>query len=961
MADSRSSSLSELARLGFEALSETVSKLEQLVKLVGDSGHGALAAISSSSSPDRALDALIRLAEVDPKSLKKLLAKHEQAERLCRVLGASNGLADFLLRHPAQISIFSSPSGIPKGEELANLDNASQDVLKVSYLSQLIRIADFDLGHADFKAPIQAVTAALSDLAAGALNAALEIARRDLISEQRYSESEIAETKLAIIAMGKCGARELNYVSDVDVIYVVGGDGENVLEIGTKLATKLARVISEPSLEPALWEVDPNLRPEGKSGALVRRLDSHLSYYQKWAEDWEFQALLKARFVAGDASLGQLYEQQIKPLVWARQDRSAIVENARNMRKRVLDLIPTTEKDREIKLGRGGLRDVEFTAQLLQLVHGVTDDTVRIPDTLSALTALSDAGLIGRHDAETFRNHYQTLRAIEHRVQLSKLRRDHLIPSDESELRRIERGLQLPAGGLLELWQRVRGEVAALHDSVFYRPLLTAMASLTPGDVRLSDEEVLDRLRALGFKDPKGATSHIAALTTGVSRRAVIQRTLLPVLLKWMAEGIDPDRALLSFRRLSETLGETHWFLRMLRDSSGAAERLMKVLSSSAFIARLLEHIPDSSVWFSDEDSLVPQKQAVILEEMLAILERSVDLDQCAEAIRQVRRREVLRIASSAVLGATSMAEIAEGLTAVTDAYVATMVELVKRSQGSDLDFGVIAMGRWGGMELGFGSDADGMLTYRSDSLTAQADAERLSQALLAVCKDSLLEFDLDLDLRPEGKNGPRVRSVSGYAGYYERWAESWEFQALLRARVVVGSDELARDFESLIDPYRYPKDLARESLVEIRRIKARVETERLPQGADPARHLKLGRGSISDVEWLVQLMQLQFGHDHSELRTTSTSLALEALKTLGKLPNEDADRLAAGWLIASRCRSAEVLASDKRTDQLPSDLRQLEAMARILEYQPGESHLLEQHYLSVTRKARTTFEKHFA
>jgi len=961
MVDSRSSSLSELARLGFESLSETVPKLEQLVKLVGDRGHAALAAISASSSPDRALDSLIRLAELDSKSVAKILSKQDQSERLCRVVAASNGLADFLLRHPSLISLFTIPSRIPKAEELANLDSTSQDALKISYLTQLVRIADFDLGHVDFKQPVQDVTAALSDLAAGALNAALKIAKLELASESRYSESEISNTAFAIIAMGKCGARELNYVSDVDVIYVVGGDGENVIEIGTKLATKLARVISEPSLEPGLWQVDPNLRPEGKSGALVRRLESHFSYYEKWAEDWGFQALLKARFVAGDAELGLQYEQIIKPLVWSRSNRAAIVENARNMRKRVLDLIPAAEKDREIKLGRGGLRDVEFTAQLLQLVHGVTDESVRVPDTVSAVTALSDSGLIGRQDADAFRSHYQTLRAIEHRVQLSKLRRDHLMPTDESELRRISRGMQLPAGGLEELWQRVRSEVAALHDSVFYRPLLTAMASLTPGEVQLSDEEVIDRLSALGFRDPKGAVSHISALTSGVSRRAVIQRTLLPVLLRWMAEGIDPDRALVSFRRLSETLGETHWFLRMLRDSSGAAERLMRVLSSSAFIARLLENIPDSSVWFSDEDSLVPLDKDSILAEMMAILERSVELEQSAEALRQVRRREVLRIASSAVLGATTMSEIAQGLTAVTDAYVVSMVALVKQSQDSDLDFGVIAMGRWGGMELGFGSDADGMLIYRSESLTAQADAEKIAQGLLAVSKDSLLEFELDLDLRPEGKNGPRVRSINGYAGYYQRWAEPWEFQALLRARVVVGSDELAQEFTATIDPYRYPKDIAKGSLVEIRRIKARVEAERLPQGANPARHLKLGRGSISDVEWLVQLLQLQYANENPELQTTSTSIALESLGSLGKLPAEDVERLAAGWHIASRCRSAEVLASDKRTDQLPSDLRHLEAMARILEYQPGDSQLLEETYLSVTRRARISFEKHFA
>jgi glutamate-ammonia-ligase adenylyltransferase len=289
------------------------------------------------------------------------------------------------------------------------------------------------------------------------------------------------------------------------------------------------------------------------------------------------------------------------------------------------------------------------------------------------------------------------------------------------------------------------------------------------------------------------------------------------------------------------------------------------------------------------------------------------------------------------------------------------MVELAKQSVDSEIDFGVIAMGRWGGLELGFGSDADGMLVYRSEKLTAQAEAEKVSQVLLAISKDSLLDFELDLDLRPEGKNGPRVRSIAGYAGYYERWADAWEFQALLRARVVVGSVQLTDEFTALIDLYRYPKDLAKAKLVEIRRIKARVEAERLPQGANPARHLKLGRGSISDVEWLVQLLQLQHAGSIPDLRTTSTSQALEVLRTHGLLPADDVERLAAGWLIASRCRSAEVLASDKRTDQLPNDLRQLEAMARILEYQPGESQLLEETYLSFTRKARTAFEKHFA
>ena len=961
MTEPRSSSLSDLARLGFESLGDTVPALEELVSLIGDSGRSALSSISLSASPDAALSALIALARKDPKLVSKQLSKQETADRLARVLGASDGLRDFLLRHPESITFSKKPS-LPTEAQLLNIEARTADELRVSYRYLLLQIVDFDLSHQNHQEPVQAVMRALSSLAAGALEAALSIARDELISEGRFPSEAIRDTKLAVIGMGKCGARELNYVSDVDVIYVVSGSSEKTIDIGTRLATKLAKIIDEPSIEPGLWQVDPNLRPEGKSGALVRTLEAHIAYYEKWAQDWEFQALLKARHVAGDKELGQEYEQRVKPMIWGRSNRAAIVENSRNMRKRVLDLIPANEKDREIKLGRGGLRDVEFTVQLLQLVHGVADESLRIPDTLSALQALSQAGLIGRAEAADFTSSYLTLRAIEHRVQLIKLRRTHLLPETDSELRRIGRGLSTSLGSddLRGIWQRTRQEVAALHDSVFYRPLLSAMASLSPDEVKLSDQEVLDRLSALGFLDPKGAVSHITSLTQGVSRRAAIQRTLLPVLLRYMAEGTAPDRALLAFRRLSESLGESHWFLRMLRDSSGAAERLMHSLSASAFISRLLEHIPDSSAWFGDEEELMPRSFSDIANEMSSILDRDKENTFSASALRSIRRREYLRVAISAVLGVTNLEQISQGLTNLTDAYLLAMLDLSKRIKGVELDIAIVAMGRYGGGELGFGSDADVMLVYSDRGDGIQQQAEILTRELQAQVKDSLLEFELDLGLRPEGKNGSIVRSLDGYRGYYENWADTWEFQALLRARVVCGSDALVQEFTTLINAYRYSRDFSEKEIQDVKRIKARVESERLPQGADPLRHLKLGKGAISDVEWLVQLLQLRFASQHVELRTLSTLEVLDSLARLGYLDPEDADRLRQGWLISSRARSALFLAVDKRVDVLPTDYRELESAARILEYNPGEAFKLEQDYLSTTRKSRSSFEREF-
>ena len=516
----------------------------------------------------------------------------------------------------------------------------------------------------------------------------------------------------------------------------------------------------------------------------------------------------------------------------------------------------------------------------------------------------------------------------------------------------------LSAPDLEHSWNTTKAKVAALHDSVFYRPLLQATAALSPGEVSLTNEEVVARLQALGFKDPTGASIHIAALTTGVSRRATIQRTLLPVLIRWMADGTDPDRALLSFRRLSEDLGETHWFLGMLRDSSGAAERLMRVLSTSGLIARLLEHIPDSSQWFGEEATLQPLAASQIEEEMLSIIERRGA--GSAELVRNIRRREYLRVAIGAVLGALNMEEISAGLTGITEAYLRAMLQLAKSNIETDIDFCIIAMGRLGGSELGFGSDADAMLLYESNLEDGQAKAEKLASELLVLVKDSLLEFDLDLGLRPEGKNGARIRSLNGYAGYYEKWADTWEFQALLRARPISGSIKLQNDFLALINPLRYPQELSQKALLEIRRIKARVEAERLPQGADPSRHLKLGRGSLSDVEWVAQLFQLKHAGSHPALRTTQTIPALKAIADLGLADKAALNALAEAWLLSSRCRSALVLAIDKLADVLPSDRKVLEAMARILEYSPGSAGDLEEQYLGTTRKSRQAFEKLF-
>ncbi|MHA7986632.1 bifunctional [glutamine synthetase] adenylyltransferase/[glutamine synthetase]-adenylyl-L-tyrosine phosphorylase [Rathayibacter sp. CAU 1779] len=982
--------LTALARAGFVGLSDARAQLDELVGLGGPTPEEFLGLMGRVADPDAALARILTLLQRRPAETAGTLSDPDALQRLLLVLGASSGLAEFLVRVPTALSVFDQPiHALPSEAELrADLlgavgavdgvasaeDETAWTALRARYRTRLTEIAAFDLQQEDPVGGLDAVARTLAALAGAALDASLAVARAAASGSGpgRFPAAQVAATRLSVIGMGKTGAEELNYLSDVDVIYVVEGDesagvsSARAVDIGTRLASLTMRGIDSFAVEPPLWEVDANLRPEGKDGALVRTLESHLAYYDRWAQGWEFQALLKARPIAGDPALGARYADAIRPLVWASAARENFVESVQRMRKRVTDNIPPDEVDRQVKLGPGGLRDIEFTVQLLQLVHGHTDAAVRVAGTLPALEALAAAGYIGRAESAEFARDYRVLRLIEHRIQLSELRRTHLMPRDEHRLRTLARatGIVSSAAELTELWNGVKRRVRGLHERLFYRPLLAAVAALPGDESALTGEQAEARLAAIGFVDPHGALVHIAALTAGVSRRAAIQRTLLPVMLQWFADGADPDYGLLTFRRLSEDLGSTHWFLRMLRDSSGAAERLTRVLSGSRFAGELLGLIPESVAWLDDDADLRARSRASLDDEVAAILERHATPDAAARAIRAVRRREVLRLAFAGILGIGSVEELARGLTDVTEMTITGILAAIRERQTVDFEFAVIAMGRFGGRELGFGSDADVIYVFRPgervDNGVAHSAALRIVSELKRLTEDARFPLELDIDLRPEGKNGTPARSLDSYRAYYERWSLTWEAQALLRARGFAGDEALLADFTTLADSVRYPASISDRDVREVKRIKARVENERLPQGADPARHLKLGRGSLSDVEWLVQLQQLQHAASSPALRTTSTLDALTACADLELLDETDAARLREAWILASRARSAVTLWTDKTSDLLPTERRALEGVARLLGYPRGSATQLEEEYLAVTRRSRAVFERNF-
>ncbi len=981
-------SLSALARLGFDELGEARAALAELAELVGRD-RAALLAGADAADPDAAVRGMLRVARRDAGPLAELLDGGAAQQRVWRVFGASEGLADFFLRHPAELSVLAEASDALPGPEalreslLASVGavdgfaRAGGDdevvALRVAYRRALAAIAAFDLTRT---APVEVVgdvAAALADAAGAALEASLAVARARVA--ETTDRTEVAATRLSIIGMGKAGARELNYVSDVDVIFVAGTADDEVVsearavDVATRLARETMRGLSGIETEPPLWEVDANLRPEGKQGALVRSLASHLAYYDRWAKSWEFQALLKARPLAGDPVLGGDYIAAVQPKVWSSAARENFVDSVQRMRERVTEHIDPQDADHQLKLGRGGLRDIEFTVQLLQLVHGLTDPTLRTRGTLDSLEALVEGGYIGRAEATAFADDYRVLRLMEHRLQLRELSRTHLMPRTPDGLRVLARATVLAddGPGIWARWEAVRRQVRDIHVRLFYRPLLSAVAALPEGERSLSTAQAHDRLAAIGFRDPAGALRHIGALTTGLSRKATIQRHLMPVMVRWFADGSDPDYGLIAFRRISERLGSTHWFLRMLRDSSGAAESLTRLLSSSRYVGELMEWIPESVAWLDSAELLRPRSASALDDEARAIQTRHTTVADALRAVRALRRREMLRTAMGGVLDVLTIEQVATALTDITSVTIQAALRAVRREvvppEDDALDFSVIAMGRFGGAELGFGSDADILYVYDPNGVEperAQALAAKIVAGLREHLTDHRLPLELDAGLRPEGRSGPLVRSLAAYATYYRRWSLSWEAQALLRARGVAGSTKLITRFIELADSVRYPADVDPQGLREIKRIKARVEGERLPQGADPRRHLKLGPGTLSDVEWLVQIIQLQHAHAVPALRTTSTLAALSAAVDAGLLPPDAAERLREAWLLSSRLRSAITILTGSTSDVLPADRRQLDAIARILGYPDRSATQLEEDFLGVTRRARKAFEHEF-
>lgn len=873
-------------------------------------------AVSRAPVPAAAEVAVARLVEDRPEARDRLESDERLAAAFAVVASASRALTRTLLTDPGALGA------------LGDLDVKQQAVVDdVESLvawkhRELLRIAARDLLDID---PLEEVGANLADLADDVFRLSLAL-------------SPGAADELAVIAMGKWGARELNYASDVDVLFVGDGDPRPVMDAAR-----------------SCFRVDANLRPEGRDGPLTRSLASYEAYWDRWAEPWEFQALLKARPAAGDRELGEDFARAAAARVWGRELGAEELRSLRDMKARSeTEVARKGLAEREIKRAPGGIRDIEFAVQLLQLVHGRTDEALRRPATIAALSELARAGYVDGADAADLERAYRFLRSVEHRLQLVDEQQVHVIPTDRGAVARLARVLgyrdtaDADADAIFEAdLRRHQARVRAIHERLYFRPLLEAFAR-APG--AMSVEAAETRLSAFGFADAARTRQALEELTRGLTRSSRLMQQLLPLLLQWLAESPDPDLGLLGLRTLATGEHRAARLVTTFRESPEAARRLCLLLGTSRLLQRGFEHHPDLIAVLAAADGLTPRTRPRVLERINASMGWRGGREEQQRAVLRKKDREVLRISSADVVGLLDVDRVGAALTALAEAVLESALAIID----SPVPLAVVALGRFGGAELSYASDLDIVVVHDAQTPEESAHAEIAAEQLLRLVNGdtpSTRIWAVDAGLRPEGRQGPVARSLDSYAAYYERWAETWERQALLRARPVAGDGRVADLFMELAAAF-VESPITEEEIREIRRMKARIEKERIPAGEDPQFHLKLGRGSLSDVEWTAQLLQLQHG-----VRSTGTVTALDELLRANAIPDDEHRVLVEAYRFCERTRNRWFLVKGGPGDSLPTRGDDLAKLARSLGTSATE---LREQYRRVTRRARAVMERLF-
>jgi glutamate-ammonia-ligase adenylyltransferase len=1004
--------LEELRAAGFAVPERAARTLAQIAG-EGDSraAFGAILprlveALGSVSDPEMALNNLERYvgASLSRSFLFSLFREGPKVVGLLlTILGSSQFLSDLLIRHPQLLAWLLEPGllRLPRGRDPLQEDLQAMlrpqatpsrrwQALRVFKARETLRIGVQDLlGNLD----LAAVTEELTHLAEVVLEAALGMCWEELAGRHgvpRHPETEdgpMVPSRFAIIGMGKLGGGELNFSSDIDLLFVYTAEGETGgipgpdggavgcitnAEFFRKLGELLTKGVAEVTPEGHLFRVDMRLRPGGRAGGLVAPLRAYEAYYEAYGQTWERQALIKARPVAGDPELGRVFLRMVSPFVHRQHlDHAAVTEIAAMRDRIALSVAADRRGERNVKLGPGGIREIEFIVQAFQLVYGGRAPWVREAHTLRGLHRIAEAGLLPREEYAALVAAYTFLRTLEHRIQILHQVQTHALPEDPKALRALARRMGYRAGEGGEEAEQLLRDVRR-HTGAVRRISAELLAPATGApqeaaadplilffETDLPPEAVGAALAAAGLRDPGRAVRHLLDLREGPplqnvgprSRRALAR--LAPGLPRALAAAPDPDLALHNFERFVNAAPARDTVLDLLAADPALLTRLLHLFGTSEFLAASFARYPECLEMLADPEAL---GRARGRDELGAVLRASLAVPAVGadgrgagpwDILRRFKRMEEVRAGLRDVWGEADHEGTARTLTAVAEACVATVTGMAAEELAPRLGVPdppgccVVGLGKLGAGELAYGSDLDLVFVYRAEGHTRAGAgagvthreyfsrlADRIMKALTTITVEGAA-YRVDARLRPGGAKGELAQTLDAVARHFSGPAEVWERMAYLRARPVAGDADTGRAFLETLHAALFvppPPDLA----ARVHAMRRRIEAER---AGGRGLHLKLGAGGTVDVEFLVHYLQLQHGHAHAALRSPDLLAGLGAAAVAGLVPQGEAQAVAEAYRFLRRVEGRLRIVLDRAVETLPEDPGEVDRLARRLGY----------------------------
>jgi len=993
-----------------------------------------------SASPDDTLNTLERLANTaESEDLLAVINAPEMRRRLFIILGASPFLAGLLCRDSHYLRRLLVEKDLLRDKKSSQMIQQLRELIPdgsdFSFLQQelrrykrreILRIGGRDLCDL---ADLTQTTAELSDLAGACLDRAIEIC--SALLKQEYGPPQVVEQegdepyepRFCVLGMGKFGGRELNFSSDIDLVYLYSsergetlgvenerGEIKNRIEVHpyfVKLAEMVTRAIGQVTEDGFVFRVDCNLRPEGSRGEMAISLRGAEVYYESWGQSWERAAMLKGRPVAGSKELGERVIKTLTPFIYRRYLDYGMVEDIKTMKQKIdRNLSRAREGEVNLKLGWGGIREIEFFVQALQLIYAGKNVHLRERNTLKALELLRREELIGDEECRNLSEAYVFLRTVEHRIQMVQERQTHNLPKKEEEMALLARRCGFAgADEFTRTLARHRENVHVIYRDLFFTSEEKIKEEIRPEvnflfDPNADPDLVKDLLAEKGFKNVEGAYENLVVLRRGGSAAFLTERArrmlerIAPLLLQEVLDSPEPEMALTNLERFLSALRARYSFYALLAENHEILKLLINLFGTSLFLSRIFIQHPEIL------DALVSRHYAVISKDKERLREdlkdhfaRAHDYEEKLDALRRYRNEEFLRIALHDLSGRLGQAEGTGQLSMLAEVCLEQAVELAREElrprfgipmcqddNGHEREaaFAIVGMGKLGGRELTYHSDLDIIFIYEADGtnrpdsgtdperfreLTNHQYFSRLAQRIISILTLQTREgvvYKIDTRLRPSGNQGPLVTNLPAYQQYHDSRAALWERQALTKARTVTGPDWFAKRIDEVNQAQVYEKPVPDTLRNEIYRLRGRMESEIAKESADHF-NIKTGRGGMVDVEFLAQYLQILHGGKHPELRCANTLDLLDALEEKGILSFADHAELSTGYAFLRRLENKLRLVHDQSISELSGDRTYLEKLARRLGYperpmRPDQAFLAD--YRNTTEKIRTIFER---